>query len=194
MINRLTGTLTGLSESRLLLLSGPIEWDITVSGNTSRKLKDSGSETAVFTYLHHREDQLSLYGFATEKERTIFLDLIKVSGIGPKQACKILSGMSEELFIRSLDQGDIDALALLPGVGKKTAQKIVLALRGKLAEQTQEDGRYSDVLNALVEMGFDKKEAGNAVNRLAGLPEIEALAPESAEKEILKRAIVSLSS
>jgi Holliday junction DNA helicase RuvA subunit len=124
-----------------------------------------GAEARVYLYLHHRDDQMKLYGFAQTSERVLFLELLKVDGIGPRQALRILSSTPPEMFLPILDAGDVEALSRTPGIGKKTAQKIVLTLRGKLRLEEHEASSSSDELvAALVEMGFERKQAVEAVD------------------------------
>ena len=139
---------------------------------------------------------MALYGFSAMEERFLFLDLLRVSGIGPRQALRILSGMSVDEFVSSLDADDVDALSRIPGLGKKTAQKIILTLRGRLTLPQAEDADTPNVeiIAALAEMGFDRQSATKAVERVAADVRSEGLQGEDAEKELFRRAIVSLSS
>lgn len=198
MFNSLRGLVSHKGETQLFLLCGGIEWDISVSASTLSSLPEVGKEGRVFIFFHHKEDQMKLFGFASEDERSLFLDLMKVDGIGPRQAMKILSGISVESFISTLDSEDVDALTRIPGLGKKTAQKIILALRGKLtiAGNDTEPTEHNELLDGLVDMGFDKKKALKALEDAE--KEIEGSASsmprDEREKELFKRAIVRLSS
>ena len=137
MIHSLTGTVSGGDENTVLIKTdGGIEWMLQISTTTASALPRQGNEVRILTHLHHREDQMILFGFATAEERSVFFDLLKVSGIGTRQALRILSGMSVSELVRSLDSEDVDSLARVPGLGKKTAQKILLTLRGKLSLAT----------------------------------------------------------
>ena len=140
---------------------------------------------------------MTLYGFAGTDERFLFHDLLRVSGIGPKQAIRILSGMSVEQIVKSLDADDIDGLSRIPGLGKKTAQKIILALRGRLTLPQEDDEKvkpFAEIVTALIEMGFEKQSATRVVERCAADISEESMSSEDREKEIFRRAIVSLSS
>lgn len=199
MFNSLRGIISFKGESQLFLLAGGIEWDISVSATTRALLPEPGNEARVFIFFYHKEDQMKLFGFATEEERSVFLDLMKVDGIGPRQAIKILSGINVESFLATVDSEDVDALIRIPGLGKKTAQKIILALRGKLTLKTDrpEAGEHNELLDGLVEMGFDKRQALKALEDAAKeLEETskEALKGPEREKELFRRAIVRLSS
>ena len=173
-----------------------MEWALEASTSTIAALPCVGSEARVLTHLHVTQDSLRLYGFATAEERRLFLSLLTVSGVGPSLAKKILSGMSPSRLSQALDSEDMPALCSISGLGKKTAQKIVLQLRGKLT--TEEDemavGEASEVSSSLAAMGFDAKAAAKAVSVLLEDPSITALSGEEREKEILRRAIVELSS
>ncbi len=197
MINSLTGTITHKGATEVFLESRGIEWQLSVSERTARKLPPTGKEIRVYTYLHHREDQMVLFGFAGVEERFLFHDLLRVAGIGPKQAIRILSGMSVGQFVKNLDADDVDALSSIPGLGKKTAQKIILTLRGRLTAQENEDGTekpYAEIVTALVDMGFDRQSAVKAVAKCAAEISEEPDGEEIGEKEIFRRAIVALSS
>jgi holliday junction DNA helicase RuvA len=197
MINSLHGSITYKGLTEIFLECQGIEWSLTVSERTSGELPAVGNKVRVYTYLHHREDQMMLFGFAQVEERFLFHDLLRVSGIGPRQAIRILSGMSVDALVKSLDAEDVDSLSRIPGLGKKTAQKIILSLRGKLTAQNsggEEATPFNEIVTALVDMGFDRQSAAKAVSSIA--PEIVESVDEaeSREKEIFRRAIVALSS
>lgn len=195
MFNRILGTLTGRSNDSIYVLTGGIEWDISVPSRTLRLFGESGSEVEVFVWLHHYEDGMRLFGFPSAHERSLFLELTKVEGIGPRQALKILSGISPEELTRALDTQDLAALKSIPGVGPKLAQKMVLALKGKLVESGEDlpaggtKSAFSDVVNSLADMGFDRKAAEAAV-KLHGAGQIPN--PES-EKDVFRKALLELS-
>ena len=134
---------------------------------------------------------MTMFGFGTIEERSVFLDLLKVSGIGPRQALRILSGMSVDDFVKNMDAEDVDSLSRIPGLGKKTAQKILLTLRGKLSlSKTSVETEHDEITEALVEMGFDRAQAHSAVNEVRSDPGGDG---ELEEGELLRRAIVRLS-
>ena len=165
MFNSIYGTITHKDDSKIFIELNGIEWQIYMPFNSITKLPQTGEAARVYTYLQHSQDSMQLFGFASPRERILFLDLLKVGGIGPRQAVKILSGVEVDNFIRQLDDNDVDALTRLPGLGKKTAQKIILTLRGKLSfeEDSEQASADSDIVNALVDMGFDRKSAESAV-------------------------------
>ncbi len=193
MINSLSGTVSAVDAATLFLeTDGGIEWSLQISGRTAESLPGVGEAVRVLTYLHHRDDQMVLYGFSTRDERTVFHDLLRVGGIGPRQALRILSGMSVDQLVHYLDNEDVDALSRIPGLGKKTAQKILLTLRGKLSlEPAPTEEARDDIVDALMEMGFERAAAKKAV---ASLRSDITDGEDGDEGELLRRAIVSLSS
>lgn len=196
MFNSLYGTITHKDESKVFLELSGIEWQIYMPYNSIIKLPSTGEKARIYTYLQHSQDSMQLFGFSASRERSLFLDLLKVGGIGPKQAVKILSGIEVDNFIKQLDDNDVDSLTRLPGLGKKTAQKIILTLRGKLRldEPGEAPNIDSEIINALVDMGFDRKSAESAVRK--ALEEDNIKNAESSEKEqiLFRRAIIILSS
>ncbi|MCL2210316.1 MAG: Holliday junction branch migration protein RuvA [Treponema sp.] len=195
MFNSITGLVSAKGSESVYILSGDIEWDIGMPVNDIHSLS-LNSECRVFTWLYHREDQMKLYGFSNERRRNTFLELLKVEGIGPKGAVKIMSGISQNDLENALENGDLARLEAVPGLGKKTAQKMLLSLKGKLI-QTQLKGssnsQYSDLVEALVGMGYDRKAAVDALEKAqAGVnPDLPAA---EKEKLIFQEAIVYLSS
>lgn len=193
MYNSLTGKITEKGLNHICLQVGGVEWILYVSINSLDKF-NIGDDVRVFTYLQHKEDGMTLFGFATKDERVLFLDLIKVNGVGAKAAQKILSGIKPGEFIRCLEDEDVDRLTKVPGLGKKTAQKIVLALKGKLkleddvVKESTRDSVDKEILDSLVAMGFDKKKAQKV------LVDVVANGNSSDESEILRQAIIQLSS
>lgn len=194
MLNSLTGKITSKKPGSLFLATGGVEWEILMPDASIEALPEVGAEARVYVYLHHREDQMKLYGFAAASERRLFLELLKVDGIGPRQALRILSSTPPDMFLPILDAGDVEALSRTPGIGKKTAQKIVLTLRGKLRLEDQGASSPSEeLIAALVEMGFDRKPAAEAVDAaLKELAEGKGIGA-GGEEEIMRRAIVRLS-
>jgi Holliday junction DNA helicase RuvA len=171
MWNSITGVVNRKDEEFLYLQAGPLEWAVRMSASSLFKVPSRGGETRVYLHLHHRQDDMQLFGFADTEEREVFLQLIKVSGIGPKQALRILSGITPPVLAEILDNGDVDALKRVPGLGKATAGKIILALRGKVTwTEEKEDGpagNHGEIVDSLVNMGFDKKGARTAVEQAA---------------------------
>lgn len=175
MFNSLTGIITGKYPLRLTLETNGIEWDLTVPDSALDKLPAVGQKGRVYTWLQHTDMAMVLFGFASEDDRSLFFDLLKVDGIGPKAALKIISNIATPDLARILDSGDLDSLQKVPGVGKKTAAKMLLQLKGKLTLQDNDSTvrasakstPYADVISALVNMGYDRKIAEGAVEAVS---------------------------
>jgi len=208
MINAVIGQLVCVDAQSVTLLGGSIEYELYVSSQTATRLASlQGAErnnVRLLAYLQHKEDSMTLFGFGSEEERRLFLELIKVNGIGPKAAMKILSGVTVEDFISALDKGDINFLSKIPGLGAKTSQKIILALRDTLVF-TKEDSmpqniangssrKYEDVVNALIEMGYDRKKVSNAIAALVdkNAALIETKSQSEVEEWLFKSAVLGL--
>ena len=192
MFNSLRGMVGGKTSEALYLFTGWVEWEIAMPTSDIENLPPAGGECRVFTWLYHREDQMRLFGFADEVTRDTFLELLKVEGIGPKGALKIIGGIGQEDLERALEAGDIARLEAVPGLGKKTAQRMLLSLKGKLTHTSAASAPYNDLVEALAEMGYEKRAAAEAIARAeAALP--PGLAPGEREKQLFKEAIVYLS-
>jgi Holliday junction DNA helicase RuvA len=190
MFNSLSGEVTLREDDRLCVATGGVEWELAVSRKSAARFPVPGQPVRVYTYLLHREDSMKLYGFLDPAERGLFLDLQKVDGVGPRGAMRILSGIERKDFVEALDRDDVDALSLVPGVGKKTAAKIILTLKGRLTPSGGSAGRASedDIATALVGMGFDRRIAKAAVAE--ALKSVDAgLAPEDLERELFRKAV-----
>jgi len=194
MFNSIRGMLSAKGTEAVYLLSGDIEWEIVMPVNDMHTLS-LNDECRVLTWLYHREDQMKLFGFIDDKRRNTFLELIKVEGIGPKAAVKIMSGISQDDLEKALDNADVNRLEAVPGLGKKTAQKMVLSLKGKLVSSQSKmslSSAYNDLIEALVGMGYDRRQANEALKKAedsigADLKEAER------EKILFKEAIIYLS-
>lgn len=190
MYNSLRGTITELGFDYCAIDVGGVEYLVSISSATLGKLSQS-AEARILVYLHHKEDQLKLFGFADREERELFKQLLKVSGVGPSLALKILSGIPGGVLREAIEAGDIARLSAVPGLGKKTAQKVVLALQGTLVSgDALPQGPEAELAAALVEMGFDRSAALKAIR------EVKARHPEedpASEEILLREAIVALS-
>ncbi|MFP4330605.1 MAG: Holliday junction branch migration protein RuvA [Alkalispirochaetaceae bacterium] len=199
MIHALTGRVEGATPSAIILVTGAIHWQIEASAPTIRTVMSRrGEEITVYTYLQSRDDGITLFGFATEGERSLFFDLIKVDGIGAKQAIRILSGTTVDRFLQSVEEGDIDSLIHIKGLGRKTAQKILLAMQGRLVVSpgtTDSSGKepHGEILEALVEMGYDRRLARNALGRIAEELSKIRMPDNEREQELFRRSIIELS-
>lgn len=203
MFNSLSGTVTAKFPQTVYLDINGIEWDIAVPDTSLDALPPVGSTARLYTWLYHREDSMRLFGFATAEDRSLFLDLLKVDGVGARGALKIMSSISGEQLARALEDGDVARLEKVPGVGKKTAQKMLLALKGKLS-LTADTPAYvvsrpvspwEDVIVALVNMGYDKRTCEETVARIsASLSSEQNSGKDRAalEELLFRRAIVEL--
>ena len=163
MFNSISGIITAKLPKQIFIENNGIEWDICVPDSNLDMLPSVGSEAKVYTWLQHTEQAMNLFGFASNTERSLFLDLLKVDGVGPKGADKIMSSASSSQLLQILENGDVGLLEKIPGVGKKTAGKMLLALKGKLSIQEESVVKvtnnvpFADVITSLVNMGYDKK-------------------------------------
>jgi Holliday junction DNA helicase RuvA len=174
MIARLEGVLTEKSPDGVVLDVHGVGYDVRVPLSTFFELPDEGKTVRLRVHTHVREDALSLYGFLTELERTLFRLLLTISGVGPKLALAILSGLPPARLVAALRHGDLAALTGIPGVGKKTAERIVLELREKTLklelDATREErppapDSASAAESALVNLGYPRPHAERAVRR-----------------------------
>lgn len=175
MIGKLTGILTEKQPPHLLLETGGVGYELEAPMSTIYDLPHLGEKVSLFTHLVIREDAHLLYGFLTRRERESFRQLIRISGIGPRIALAILSGMNSDELVRAIQAEDAAALARIPGIGKKTAERLILELRGKLGADTAglpagvvaPVSAQSDIAAALLALGYNEREAAIA---LKGLP------------------------
>ena len=163
MFNSITGLITGKFPKQIFIENNGIEWDICIPDSNLDMLPAVGNEAKVYTWLQHTDTLMCLYGFSTVDERKLFLDLLKVDGVGPKGAVKIMSNVSSSRLADVLDRGDLEMLEKIPGIGKKTAGKIMLSLKGKVqlsknsvSANVADSALYSDVITSLINMGYEK--------------------------------------
>lgn len=203
MFNSLTGIITGKFPKQLLLDTNGIEWDLCVPDSNLELFPPVGSEAKVYTWLQHTDVLMTLFGFASADERTLFLDLLKVDGVGPKGAIKIMSSASSSRLLEVLERGDVEMLEKIPGVGKKTAGKMMLQLKGKLTlSQTsnvvrvEKPAAFADVIDSLASMGYEKRLVEQKVALLAESLNADPAFASKSQKEkedlIFRRAIVEL--
>ncbi|HUJ31543.1 MAG TPA: Holliday junction branch migration protein RuvA [Candidatus Acidoferrum sp.] len=173
MIGSLRGKLIDKRPNQVLLEVGGVGYQVQIPLSTFAGLGALHAETTLLTYTHVREDVLSLYGFLTAREKHCFELLISASGVGPSLALKILSGISIEQLVPAVRKGDLAQLVRIPGVGRKTAERIVVELRDKLvAVDVPEAGKpatrsqlESDVASALVNLGYDERSVEKAIEK-----------------------------
>jgi len=198
MFNAVRGTLCHKGVDTIRIDNNGVEWEFAVPARSVDSFGRLGDETRALCWLLHRDDQMRLFGFVSEAERSIFIELMTVDGIGPKQALKILGGIGADDLERALDTEDLARLESIPGLGKKTAQKLVFSLKGKLpshfATQTSEVvGTHDDIVRALVDMGYDRRKVLEAVTKLDALENMP-VGPADRERELFRRAIIEMSS
>lgn len=176
MIGRITGKLIEKLPPSVCIDVNGVGYDIDVPMSTFYGLGDLNSTVSLYTHLSIRDDAHVLYGFATPNERSTFRTLIKVSGIGARTALSILSGLSVQDLRAAIDRQETALLTTVPGIGKKTAERLLLELRGKLEGSADtgaspqvsstENNDRSDILNALIALGYNSNEAARALKQL----------------------------
>ncbi|MTI13759.1 Holliday junction branch migration protein RuvA [Sansalvadorimonas verongulae] len=182
MIGRLRGTLIEKNPPGLLIDVSGVGYEVEASMTTIYRLPEPGVEVTLFTHFVVREDAQLLYGFADKSERQLFRTLIRVNGVGPKLALAILSGMEAEMFARCVHEQDTSMLTRIPGVGKKTAERLIVEMKdrlsewqpalgamemaavGKKPEKVQRHDPVQDAVSALVALGYRPQEASKAVS------------------------------
>ena len=201
MIGRIRGTLAAKHPPDILVEVGGVGYELQVPMTTLFQLPALGAEVSLVTHFVVREDAQLLYGFIDERDRGLFRQLIKVSGVGPKLALTILSGMDSASFARCVQRDDISALVALPGVGKKTAERLLVEMRDKLKDwfgpldaggEVPSGGgaarvadKVADAESALVALGYKPQEASKAV---AAANDDEVTSSE----ELIRRALKSM--
>lgn len=194
MFNSLYGIVSEKQQDGICLDCNAIEWFIMMPAKEMEKLT-LNEPARIYVYLQHQETLMQLFGFTGKNERRLFLDLLKVNGIGPKQAIKILSNIEMPALIKILESGDVNALRKIPGIGKITAQKIMLALQGKLSSEKDfientDAAHYVDIIQALVELGYEKRLAQSCVEALVA--EAKTSGKEIDEGALFRAAIARL--
>ena len=172
MIGRLTGILLEKNPPQVLIDVHGVGYDVDVPMSTFYNLPANGEKLSLLTHFVVREDGQYLYGFASEAERFAFRQLIKISGIGARMALAVLSGLSVNDLAQAIARQEAGRLVKVPGIGKKTAERLLLELKGKLADALPstspavEDSQH-DILNALLALGYNDREAAAAMKPLA---------------------------
>src|SRR5678815_4262591 len=185
MIAHLSGTLLSKEPNSVIVEVGGVGYEVTIPISTFYDLEEPGSPVKLRIYTHVREDALQLYGFKTLRERELFMRLISVSGIGPRLGITLLSGMSADEMIASIRTNNLARLTLIPGVGRKTAERLIMELREKVAElssaqleeelgaqpeasEPTEDTVRADALSALLNLGYQRSGAEKAIDAALG--------------------------
>lgn len=197
MITFLDGELIEKEPARLVLNVGGVGYELFIPLSSYDKLPPPGARCKILTWLCIREDAHTLYGFATDAERKFFLLLMSVSGIGPKTALGALSGMSVREMKSAIVSGDIKRISSISGIGKKTAERIIVELKDKISDgealeavagdaQTPDDLRARDAILALIALGFKQADAQAVIRKI--LPSISA---DAKVEDIVRRALAA---
>ena len=172
MIGRITGTLAEKNPPQILVDVMGLGYEVDVPMSTFFNLPGLGERVTLLTHFVVREDAQVLFGFLTAAERATFRELVKISGVGPRTALGILSGLSVDELAQAVSRQDGARLVKVPGIGKKTAERLLLELKGKLGPElalpsaAPADDAQGDILQALVALGYSDKEAGSALKSL----------------------------
>lgn len=203
MIAHLSGTLLSKQATSVIVDVAGVGYEVNIPLSTFYELEDTGSNVQLRIYTHVKEDALQLYGFKTARERELFINFISVSGIGPKLGIALLSGMSADELIASIKTNNLARLTLIPGVGRKTAERLIVDLREKMTalaagqseEETSakagavsaspEDNVRSDALSALLNLGYQRSSAEKAID--AALSEGGEMTVESVLRRGLRK-------
>lgn len=196
MIGQVVGILIEKQPPQLVVNVNGLGYEMDAPMNTFYQLPDIGNEVKLFTHYVVREDAHLLYGFYTRDERTLFRTLLKVNGVGPRMALTVLSSATPNEFVRWILENDSASLVRLPGIGKKTAERLVIEMRDKLADQykaasphghaatVDKSGRHQclqDAVAALVALGYKQQEANRAVAKIDD--------GQSSSEELIRRAL-----
>lgn len=202
MIAHLSGTLLAKQPTYVIVDVAGVGYEVSIPVSTFYELDEVGSNVQLRIYTHVREDALQLYGFKTVRERELFLRLISVSGVGPKLGITLLSGMSAEEMISSIRNNNLARLTLIPGIGRKTAERLVVELRDKVASlvseeeedvsakpgavaASSEEAAQADALSALLNLGYQRSAAEKAIT--TALSEGAGLSVEAILRSALRK-------
>ncbi len=189
MIATIEGILEYRGNDYIIINVGGIGFRVYVSGSTLSQLGTVKGKVSLYTHLHVREDNISLYGFASNEELALFRNLISVSGVGSKVALTLLSALNPEQVVMAIASGDIDLISKAPGIGKKMAGRLIVELKGKLEKEWTETAlplapESADVIAALAGLGYSLTEATKANSKL---PDSEGLSLEEKIKLALQQ-------
>jgi Holliday junction DNA helicase RuvA len=183
MIAFLRGRVIHKQPNRVVVDVGGVGYEVHVPLSTFYEVGDEGAEVSLRVYTHVREDTLQLYGFLTDLERQVFERLIGISGIGPKLAIQVLSGMDSREVVVAVQRADVARLTGVPGIGKKTAERIVLELKDRLTQlaapavvgvppPSTGDRVRADLISALQNLGYHRQQVERVVNSVTSIPEV----------------------
>ncbi|MBC9130980.1 Holliday junction branch migration protein RuvA [Frischella sp. Ac48] len=206
MIGRLRGIIIDKQPPEVLIEVNGVGYEVSMPMTCFYELPDNGQEAIILTHFVVREDAQLLYGFNNQRERALFRELIKVNGVGPKLALAILSGMSASQFVAAVEQGEIKTLVKLPGVGTKTAERLIVEMKDRLkrfdsellnyvqehntvnhtiSDSTLQNQVENEAISALITLGYKPQEASKIINRVLK-PDMNC---ETLIKEALKSAL-----
>ena len=196
MIDFITGTIADKKPTHVVLENGGLGYSLLISTNTYKDQPDLGSKTTLKTYLHVREDILQLFGFSTEDERSVFTALISVSGIGPRLAQTILSGIQLDELIQAIQLGDLPRLTSVSGIGPKTAQRLIIELKEKFSQLGLIKNKLGDkiilpvlsaveeeALLALISLGYKRPNIEKAIMKARSSGDFESV------EELIKKTL-----
>jgi Holliday junction DNA helicase RuvA len=196
MIEYITGILTEKLITSVAVETAGVGYAVTIPLSTYEKLPEPGKQAKVFIHYYMREDDVRLYGFATKTEREIFRHLITVNSIGPKVAIGIMSGVSIENLVAHVNTGNSAALRKIPGIGPKTAERIIVELKGKLgmyssttsstlsATSPADKGRKEEAFAAMMSLGYNDKQVAKAIDRVS-----QEASPDTPVEEWIRMAL-----
>lgn len=189
------GPVTGIYKNQITVEVANIGYNIKVSDRTTEELYHINGEVKIYTYTSVREDEISLFGFLSMEELELFKKLITVNGVGPKVGLAILSGLSVDDLYQAIEEGDVKTISKIPGLGPKTAQRVILELKGKIdlnafdlktdagnSSQQIENASVKEAVDALVSLGYSSKDAYTAVSKIEDTSSLDT-------GEILKLAL-----
>lgn len=191
MIALIKGNLTFKSPNHIIIDVGGIGYQVFVPLSSYYSLPEVNNPVRLNIHTYLKEDAIQLYGFLSKEEKEIFLYLIGITGIGPRLAINILSGISTFDLVKAISEGNLVALNAIPGVGRKTAERLILELREKIgaiqgAGLKPQDSKYEDALSALVNLGYKKSHAEEALRKFRADPGLNSGSVEEMIKEALK--------
>ena len=186
MIGRLRGIIIEKQPPLVLIEVGGVGYEVHMPMTCFYELPEAGQEAIVFTHFVVREDAQLLYGFNNKQERTLFKELIKTNGVGPKLALAILSGMSAQQFVNAVEREEVGALVKLPGIGKKTAERLIVEMKDRFKGLhgdlfTATDDAEQEAVAALVALGYKPQEASRMVSKIAR--------PDASSETLIREAL-----
>ncbi len=195
MIDSIKGPLFHKDPSQVILDMNGIRLKISITASTYNALPEKGNETELLTYLNVREDLMELYGFGSSEERNMFTMLNTISGIGPRSAMNIVSGSNPQEFKKNIISGDVKSLTVIPGIGPKTAKRMIVELKEKYVDEDDdnmefmdaaEDGLARDAVIGLMALGYKRGQANQAIRELEATGELNGTIEAIIKKSLTK--------